>query len=54
MANVKEHKVVITPDSYDVNQYLAEGWYVVSVTAQYVSTGGTSHLDGKFCFVLER
>lgn len=54
MANVKEHKVVIASGSYDVNQYLAEGWYVVSVTAQYVSTGGPSQLNGKFCFVLER
>ena len=54
MANVKEHKVVITSVSEIVNGYLRDGWYVLSVTPQYVSTGGAPHLDGKFCFVLER
>jgi hypothetical protein len=54
MANVKEHTVVITNVSEVVNGYLMDGWVVVSVTPQYVSTGGASHLNGKFCFVLER
>lgn len=54
MENVKEHKVVITNVSEIVNGYLRDGWVVVSVTPQHVSTGGGSHLHGNFCFVLKR
>jgi hypothetical protein len=54
MANVKEHKVIITTDSYDINRYILDGWYVLSVTAQHVSAGAGSYLKGAFCFVLER
>jgi hypothetical protein len=49
-----EHKVIITDSANSVNILLKEGWLVKSVTAQFVATGGGSHLDGKFCFVLEK
>jgi hypothetical protein len=54
MVDVKEHKVVITSASEIINAYLKDGWFVLSVTPQYVSTGGASRLDGKFCFALKR
>lgn len=49
-----EQKLIITDSVYDVNQYLDNGWKVVSITAQHVSTGGGSHLSGKFAILLER
>jgi hypothetical protein len=49
-----EHRVIIADNTYDVNILLRDGWLVKSVTAQFVATGSGSHLNGKFCFVLER
>lgn len=59
---MKEQKVVITGNHNDINDLIAKGWDVVSVTAQHVatsvSTGNTfgkeSILKGGFCFVMER
>lgn len=49
-----EQKVIITDSQYDINNELEKGWKVVSVTAQYVVTGSSFDVRGKFCFVLER
>jgi hypothetical protein len=49
-----EQMVIITDSQYEVNNLIEAGWAVKSVTAQIVATGGSSHLGGKFCFVLER
>lgn len=49
-------KVIITKDANEINQYLANGWRVVSVTAQSVAAheyGKVEDCKGKFCFVLE-
>ena len=55
-----EQKVIITDTQYEVQNFLDNGWRIVSVTAQHVTNGGggqtystTTHF-GKFCFILER
>jgi hypothetical protein len=50
---MKEQKFLIVYNQSEVQHWLDRGWEVVSVTAQYVSTGGTSHLNGGFAVVLE-
>lgn len=47
-------KLIITDSVHDVNGYLEDGWKVVSITAQHISTGGGSHLRGNFAILLER
>ena len=52
-----EHKVIITKDQNLINEMLAAGWFVVSVTAQHVASAVSySHgaLAGEFCFVLKK
>lgn len=49
-----EQKLIITDSVHDVNGYLEDGWKVVSITAQHISTGGGSHLRGNFAILLER
>ena len=52
-----EQKVIITTSERDINDWLAKGWTVVSVTAQRVSSGvNYSHpkVEGQFCFVIQR
>lgn len=40
---VKEQKIVITQKASDVNNLIANGWHVTSVTAGHVTTIMTSH-----------
>lgn len=54
MEKVKEQIVLITNTSVVINNYLKDGWRVVSVTPGTVSTGGASQVHGNFCFVLEK
>jgi hypothetical protein len=51
-----EQQIVITSDSYKINDLIRQGWRVTSVTAQHVSNAGSSYssIRGEFCFVLER
>lgn len=50
-----EQKLIITDSSQDVNKYLAEGWKVVSITPQHVSTGSTTYSkSGNFAILLEK
>ena len=49
-----EQRLIITDSYYDVNEYLNQGWKILSVTPQHVSTGGGSHLRGNFAIVLEK
>jgi hypothetical protein len=49
-----EQKVIITDSSYDVNDWLAKGWTVVSVTPQIVSASSSNSQYGKFCFVIQK
>ena len=51
---MKEQKVVITKFDSTINSLIREGWVIESVTAQHVSTGSGSHLEGAFCFVLHK
>lgn len=44
-----EFKVVITASESVINNFLDQGWSIVSVTAQYLATG-----RGEFCFVLKK
>jgi hypothetical protein len=39
---------------YSPDQSLEDGWFIVSVTAQHISTGGGSHLRGGYLIVFER
>jgi hypothetical protein len=50
---MKKQKVIITDSQYDIQHFLDEGWSVVSVTAQHVSTASSYPEKGKFCFILE-
>ena len=61
MIALKEQKVLVTPDdeSYKdvqdkIDKILEDGWFIVSVTAQHVSTGCTYHLTGGYLIVFER
>jgi hypothetical protein len=45
-----EQKIVITNVAAEINYLISDGWKVVSITPQYPSTGGSSHLFGGFCF----
>jgi len=50
-----ERKFIITGDEDRVQQFLEEGWRIVSVTSQHVATGSTGqYLYGKFAILLER
>lgn len=49
-----EQKVIITNSQSDIQNLIDKGWRVISVTAQHVSTGSSYHLEGKFCFILEK
>jgi len=51
---MKTQKVLITETASSVSILLEQGYSVVSVTAQHVSTGGGGHLYGKFLVVLEK
>jgi hypothetical protein len=50
----KEQKVIITRNESIIQKYLDDGWRVISITAQNVSTGGLSHLYADLAIVLER
>ena len=53
-----QQKVVITKESSTINDYLKDGWTILSVTAQHVAVSTasslTSTIKGEFCFVLEK
>ena len=49
-----EQKLIITDSSQDVNKYLVEGWTVISITPQHVSTNINSSLRGNFAILLEK
>ena len=49
-----EQKIVITNVAAEINNLTSNGWKVISITPQYPSTGGSIHLFGGFCFLLER
>lgn len=57
---MKEQKVLVTGDqgSHEVqakvDALLVEGWQVVSVTAQHVSTGSSQFFRGGYFIVFER
>ena len=56
----KQQKVLVTGDeSYKdvqdkIDKILEDGWFIVSVTAQHISTGSGSHLRGGYLIVFER
>ncbi len=56
-----QQKVLVTSDdeSYKdvqdkINKILEDGWFIVSVTAQHVSTDGGSHPRGGYLIVFKR
>jgi hypothetical protein len=49
---MEQQKVIITKTEADINEWLERGWLVKTATAQNVSTGSGSHLEGKFLVVL--
>ena len=55
-----KQKMLLTSDPKEVNKYLDKGWEIVSVTAQVVSSGGSSDyktgrdLEGKFAIVIQK
>ena len=58
---MKQQQVIVTPyssyasDTADqINAAIAEGWRVVSVTAQHVASSSSQTIRGGFFVVLER
>lgn len=51
---MKEQKFLLTCDPETVNDWLARGWEIVSITPQSVSTGSSNILMGKFAIVIQR
>lgn len=51
---MKEQKIIITRDDFEINREIEHGWLVKSVTAQHCSTGSPTLMYGYFCFVLEK
>jgi hypothetical protein len=51
---MEDQKVIITKSQTEINRHLEEGWKILSVTPQQVSTGGGSHIYGDFLIVLHR
>jgi hypothetical protein len=60
MIEFKQQKVLVTGDEYasdiqnKIDKILEDGWFIVSVTAQHISTGSGSHLRGGYLIVFER
>jgi hypothetical protein len=60
MIEFKQQKVLVTSDEYasdiqnKIDKILEDGWFIVSVTAQHISTGSGSHLRGGYLIVFER
>jgi hypothetical protein len=60
MIEFKQQKVLVTGDGYasdiqnKIDKILEDGWFIVSVTAQHISTGSGSHLRGGYLIVFER
>jgi hypothetical protein len=59
MIEFKQQKVLVTSDEYasdiqkKIDKILEDGWFIVSVTAQHISTG-SGHLRGGYLIVFER
>ena len=50
-----QQKVIITKYQSAVNDYLSDGWQIVSITAQRVATGvDHTAVLGEFCFVIQK
>ena len=49
-----KQKLIITRDQDKVNDFIEQGWRVVSITAQHVATGAVYQVDGLFAILLER
>lgn len=60
MIEFKQQKVLVTGDEYasdiqkKIDKILEDGWFIVSVTAQHISTGSAGHLRGGYLIVFER
>jgi hypothetical protein len=60
MIVLRQQKVLVTGnESYKdvqekIDKILENGWFIVSVTARHISTGGGSHLRGGYLIVFER
>jgi hypothetical protein len=60
MIEFKQQKVLVTGGEYaidiqnKIDKILEDGWFIVSVTAQHISTGSGSHLRGGYLIVFER
>jgi len=48
-----DQKVIITDSAAEVNELIEEGWSVINITSQNVSTSA-GYIRGNFCFLLER
>jgi hypothetical protein len=51
---MNEQYVIITKDATEINEWLAKGWSIKSVTAQTVATSSSTWLYGQFLIVLEK
>jgi hypothetical protein len=60
MILLRQQKVLVTGDEYagdiqnKIDKILEDGWFIVSVTAQHISTGSSSYLRGGYLIVFER
>jgi hypothetical protein len=55
---MKNQKFLITKDENEVNEWINQGWEIISVTAQHVAAAGSHSysetLRGKFAIVLQK
>lgn len=52
-----KQKVIITKSQSEINDWLSNGWRVISVTPQQITgpaPDGYGFETGKFCFVIEK
>jgi hypothetical protein len=51
---MKQQKFLIVDNPRDVNEWLDQGWEVISVTAQFVSAGSSYSQKGSWAIVLQK
>jgi hypothetical protein len=51
---MEDQKVIITKSQTEINRHLEEGWKILKVIPQQVSTGSTQFMYGDFLIVLHR
>ena len=51
---MKRQKVLITSNEEEINTKLSQGWTIVSVTPQHITSGTLYTISGSFLIVFEK